>query len=236
MKRIVALLLLPLLAFTFITCKKNNEGEQGKKGKLVKTVQDYAKNENGEWEANVLQTFYYDTQNRLIKIDINNGFSCVYYSYETNYIIITYTPDIYHADTLKFDNNGYLISMGNTTFIYENGYLKEKRVGNNVDNFYTWMNGNLVSVLYHDRNFEYSNREDLLNINIFDDIFDIYCGTLKLKGLSSKNYRIKSFSTKGDDIFATYKYTFGKDGYPTEIIFDVSDGNANDMKWIITYY
>jgi uncharacterized protein YxeA len=234
MKRLL-LFILPLLVTLFISCKKNNEEEKEKTTKLVKMVEDYAKDENGEWEANCLHTFYYDNQNRLIKVDGNRYGRPTNYLYETNNVIITYVfEEINQKDTLQLDSNGYLICAYKHIYSYENGYLKEITF-NHSSVEYSWLNENIVQITEGKTKtlHEYSNKEDLLNINVLAVGGGIF---QKFKGLSSKNYVIKqtSISNDNDVSIATFDYKFDKDNYPTQIILSI-DG-VEDSKFTITYY
>jgi len=258
MRKIITLFLLPLLALTFITCKKNNEGEQGKKGKLVKTV---------EWIVlgdSYQSTYYYDNQNRLIKTE--SFYATQTLNYSTNTITMTGTEsknlNAVLTSTFQLDNNGYLLSWNfnnsigynsNKTYNYENGFIKElsdifteKGVTFHSKYKYTCLNGNVIqcaeyhndSTLFVSYAYEYDNRENLLNLKLFFDA--VSNPLLKLKGITSKNYVVKRTYTEycnNNPCYIdvhTFDYKFDKDGYPTEII-QSSKGNPLH-KYILTYY
>jgi hypothetical protein len=224
MKKIITLLLLPLLAISFFSCKKDNEEENGNSTKLLKTV---------EWivnEESLMYTFHYDVQNRPTKVYTTvNG--CSYpepsfvLEYSTNAITI-FTgndPNVQY----QLDDNGHVAYCNYQTFIYENGYLKE-RIYNDSKVEYSWINGNIVQEGHI--TYEYSNKEDLLNIDVFN-LFYEYDRWLKLKGHTSKNYLVKQ-STGGGNY--TYEYTFDTEGYPTKIIQSYNGQESGEI--ISTYY
>ena len=233
MKRIVALLLLPLLAFTFVSCKPE---EEDKNNKLVKTIEiEVIKNEI------VVQiyshTAHYDNKNRLIKIETLYWEDRPPYYYESTANFKYYASTIFLNDSFYYqlDDNGYLIRdmYDGTTFIYENGYLKEKRYKNGGLSKYTWMNGNIVQV--NNSFYEYSNKENLLNINIPCEYFSLFEPILKFKGLESKNYLVKE--TYNTTQVITYDYTLDKEGYPTQIIVnDKPNPEQEELKITLTYY
>jgi len=167
--------------------------------------------------------------------------------YGTNTIIVD-CDDGWEKDTMQLDNNGYVISNchnGYCTFTYKNGYLKEEKIaGIGYPIIYSWHNENMVQKTSDYKiNYEYSNREDLLNINIFayPDNYG-YPFLLKLKGFSSKNCLAKTYATENSySCITTYDYIFDKDGYPNQIILKCEEGVDNHtysytFKYILTYY
>jgi len=192
MKRLL-LLLLPLLALTLNSCKKENkEGENnGKYTKLVKTVTIENNLGSGTF------TLYYDSQNRLIKYG-NNGTIFDIYKYSTNTITYNTPLSPYSAEVAEveytLDNNGNLVhkfenfpKKNISEYTYENGLLKTKKTKFFSHEFenecsYFWVNGNMTfasgkwkdkhpwedsaHIRTYEINAEYSNKENLLNINI----------------------------------------------------------------------
>jgi hypothetical protein len=242
MKQIIALLLLPLLTIAFVSCKKDNKGEEenGKPTKLLKTIK-ISDTESGNLQY--LLTHYYDNQNRLIKVGINALYSSNpdiqsdFYNitYSTNTITITDFEN--HVYILQLDDNGYVIGYnGQYTYIYENGYLKEVKGENGRRTEYSWVNGNMVqSTHYKDSTsfisyYEYNNRENLLNINditglIYD--YETFEDGLRLKGCTSKNYLVKASQL-------TFNYQFDADGFPTQMMRTI--GGLGDHTYKYTYY
>jgi hypothetical protein len=167
--------------------------------------------------------------------------------YSTNTIKIT--QDGYGGEViLHLNNNGYVISQEfsgyDTTYIanftYENGYVKNDGMGNE----YSWLNGNIVQRTIkasptdvYFQTYEYNNKVDLLNIDIFSWVLYDFAKGLKLKGFASNNYVVKLTGTEYVNGYpyppqiSTYDYQFDTEGYPTEITINGSDG-----KIIITYY
>jgi len=258
MKKTIILLILPLFAITFIACKKNNEEEQGKKGKLVKTVEYFNIQDT---TFSFLFTTHYDNQDRLIKVEwVQKTYSAVYnlytinLQYSTNTIISTWIHGglVDKTYTLHLDNIGYVKYEGSGIdtchiYTYENNYLKE-RISHGFPFEYSWTNGNIVQMIadwpdgnYVETNYEYSSKEDLLNINILDidDIFannQGYAKVLKLKGLASKNYLVKAIKTNYPyTSIITYDYKFDKNGYPIQILLSVNGGEEL-YKYVLTYY
>jgi len=237
MKRLL-LFILPLLALTFISCKPE---EKEKPKKLVKTL-EISDTESGNLQY--LLTHYYDNQDRLIRIGINALYSSNpdiqtdFYkiTYSTNTITITdFENNVY---VLQLDDNGYITSYnGYYTYIYENGYIKEVKGENGRRTEYSWVNGNMVqSTHYKDSTssistcYEYSNRENLLNINDMTGLIYDYVtfeDGLRLKGCTSKNYLVKASQF-------TFNYQFDADGYPTQMKRSI-DG-INDHTYKFTYY
>jgi hypothetical protein len=261
MKQIIALLLLFLLLFSFVSCKKNNE-EQGKNTKLLKTI-EISDTESGNLQY--LLTHYYDNHDRLIKVNYSSPeaqFDFYTIKYLTNAIIIIDFEN--KADTLQLGENGYVISqktfLGNLyTFTYENGYIKEVKSENGRKTEYFWKNGNMVQTTSYNNDslqgstyYEYNSIEDLSNFSDLTGlIYDMQ--RISIKGFASKNYLVKMTTHLKDpeppepekgiiyetqintfDRILTYDYKFDKDGYPTEIIRSV-DGIENN-KCILTYY
>ena len=236
MKKIIVLLLLPLLIFSIIACKDKEE-EHEKKGKLIKMVEHFPSNN----EFSLVITYYYDNQNRLIKHQQsqNGDTASISIKYSANTIITTLENVENEISTWFFNENGYLIGDdNNSTYIYENGYLKEWKGENGNKVEYSWQNGNMVQI--NGATFEYNNKKDLLNINPFffkGNNTLTYCG-VKLKGWTSKNYVIKETHSVPCDHIITYEYIFDKDGYPIQIIwyFESEKDGKSESKLILTYY
>jgi len=247
MKRLL-LFILPLLALTFISCKPE---EEEKPKKLVKTVEFINLLEVGT----LLHTYYYDNLNRLIKRkeSFNNNVNGGYYTFNYSTNTITVYPDI-EPFTWYLDENGYLIDdTNNSTYIYENGYLKEYKVDNSFRVEYSWINGNNVQITHFSEYLvsatticECSNKEDLLNIEplfILQHFHPLPIFGLRLKGWTSKNYLTKwTFTDTNPDnpstTIRTYDYTFDTDGYPTQIIVNSTDNEQVNPtgKILLTYY
>jgi hypothetical protein len=263
MKKIITFLLLPIMAFTLITCKNNNEEEQGEKGKLVKTVELYQENLN----AYYLYTFYYDNLNRLTKVHftiVNYTGNDFWSERELNYAYkknsITLMSCVGDEDgqvdcietTYLLDNNGYCTQYGDgkniAKFTYENGYLKTSKSSHNGgikdECSYFWENGNMKtqSGIYttengtnstYECNAEYSNKENLLNIRLFDPLPSLtdynWLEFIKFKGIASKNYLVKTINQYTTNI---YNYEFDTDGYPIQIIVN----GIENLKITLTYY
>jgi hypothetical protein len=255
MKKIITLLLLPLLVFLLISCNKNNE--EDKNGKLVKTVElEVFKNE--EVVQIVSYTYFYDNQNRVIKIKelYRENYDPFYYESTHNFI---YSPstiienDKYHH---QLDDNGYLIRTSEnyngtiyyTSYIYENGYLKEAKNSHGDSVKYTWLNGNMVQAIgyfyrpfpddtlfIYTTNYEYTTNENLLNINLpWDSGYDFLGARLKFKGAANKNL-LKKFPDSEEVI----NYNFDENGYPIQIMFNLYSPYPiiqEKQKYTITYY
>jgi hypothetical protein len=232
MNKIITLLLLSLLAFTFISCKDKEEEKE--KPKLVKTAEI---TEDGI--ALYFLTALYDNQNRLIRVNFSNPPNGYFdFKYSTNNI--TFGCDGVYNDILLLDNNGYVLRDTFYTYTYENGFVKERKSNGypETSSEYFWMNGNML----HDclTNYEYDNRENLLNVDLMGFIYGESLSAkvphwLNLKGFASKNYLVKSTEIYDDTLITiTYEYEFDTDGYPTQIIRNDNEDYTRVIK--ITYY
>jgi len=253
MKKLL-LLLLPLLAITFIACHNEEEEEEnGNPTKLVKTVEIYSYTTGNSEKF----TAYYDNQNKPIKLEYRETDShspayTINLTYSTNTITMTHS-DFSGVRTFQLDDNGYLIRDNTFNYIYENGYLKEAHGHDsgfrNSHWYFSWMNGNKVQTTIYLNNdysseytYEYGNRENLLNIDILGALTSSEFGEytfyhwLKFKGHASKNYLGKATWTNTDNIakIITYDYQFDEDGYPTQVI--LSNESRAWVKFIYTYY
>ena len=251
MKRIIAFLLLPLLAFTFIACNPDEEEESTTK--LVKTVKlEVFKNE--EVVQIVSYTYYYDNQNRVIKIETLYWEDTPPYYYEstTNFKYSANTIFVNDSFLYQLDANGYLISdVFGITYIYENGYLKETRNESGDSTKYTWSNGNIVqsfgtyysmigdTIYTYTTNYEYTNKENLLNIILpWDSGYEFVGVLLKFKGTANKNLLKKVTNQEGIRLDVT-DYQFDEKGYPIQIILNLYSPYPiiqEKQKYTITYY
>ena len=257
MKKIIALLLLPLMVITFVSCKPE---EKEKPKKLLKKIDWILYNDNPTYQF----TYYYDNQNRLIKTE--SFYATQTLNYSTNTITMTGTEsknlNAVLTSTFQLDNNGYLLSWNfnnsigynsNKTYNYENGFIKElndvfteKGSTFYCQYKYSWMNGNIMqcaeyhndSTLFVTNTYEYDSRKNLLNIKLFFEAVSV--PLLKFIGITSKNYVVKSTYTEYcnnipcyNEIY-TFDYKFDKDGYPTQII-QTCNGKEG-IKIILTYY
>jgi len=117
--------------------------------------------------------------------------------------------------------------------LYKNGYLTKIKCKNQYDEIseqeYSWSNGNIIQPNF----IEYDSRENLLNLNFYDNI--VPDGFIKFKGCSTKNHWVKTMI--GTDV-ETFNYTFDTDGYPTQLVMSLwIDGQFEiTIKHILTYY
>jgi hypothetical protein len=142
--------------------------------------------------------------------------------------------------------------MDGTTFIYENGYLKETRYENGeLMSKYNWLNGNIVqsigtyysmigdTIYTYTTNYEYSNKDNLLNIILpWDSGYEFVGAMLKFKGTANKNLLKKVTNQEGIRLDVT-DYQFDKKGYPTQIILNLYSPYPiiqEKQKYTITYY
>jgi len=225
----------------FYSCGDNEE-EQGKKGKLLKTALYIC--DGGATE--ILYTAYYDNQNRLTKFKMSGvefeDETSYNFQYSTNAITLTTIDTSGNKNiVLQLNDSGYLINDEHCYFTYENGYVKEVKYAeyDRISKF-SWINGNMVQETgsNHIITYEYSNRENLLNIDLirfFNTALPPHTCMLKFKGLASKNHLVKM--TENSHI-NSYEYEFDKDGYPIQIIgyFYRGDDKIEEFKYVLTYY
>ena len=100
---------------------------------------------NGTGSGTIIDSFYYDSQNRLIKDTsyqtTSNGYnnSCVYYNYFGNWVIVTYTnnsivikPTMNQSTFGEVDSlyltNGNILYESQTNYFYQNG----KKINNGI--------------------------------------------------------------------------------------------------------
>jgi len=224
MKKIITLLLLPLLALTLNSCKKENkEGENnGKYTKLVKTITVEFSELDSQVDTSTI-SIYYDNQNRPIKI--NSVYSYDFsetdvIQYSKNAItLIRQRKESFIDTTITYqfllDNNGYLISdnFGATGFAshensytYKNGYLKEKKEINKkgfdeYERYYefSWKNGNMVQITTDD------SKENATFTGIFeyDNRENILNSYIIFQGFTYSFLKVKGHTSKNNLVKVT---------------------------------
>lgn len=243
MKKLLLLLTLPLLAITFNSCSKSNDGGDGSGGAngLIKKVENHYQNVEGRVYESVY-TFQYDNHNRLKLVTEEEGGNKYSESveYGENKIIF--------GDVIcTLDNNGYLTKLDNgereTTYTYSSGRLDEILFDNNIITRASWENGNMISIDHIAENSNitctYDNRENKLNLQLLEfqsdvDILGEY-SMYGFKGWKNKNYILTE--TEGNTIHS-YDYTFDTKGYPTKIIVTEKENGINQstLTMKISYY
>lgn len=255
------LLALPLLAITFNSCSKDDDGgDDGYQwptyGKLVKKVAWHSDTNDYNDDCE----FTYDNQQRLVKATWDNGYSKSL-TYNNNTITLNDNGEFY--TTYILDENGYLTRQNDddgsyAVHEYSSGYssksteikLDKDSDYDKYEEIYTWLNGNLVKQVgrYYDGtklldytftyNYTYNSIENKLNLNILD-IFDFSYWEptcINFRGRSLKNYPISQTNDDGETL--SYSYTFDNDGYPTKIVETWADGHGytSSSTTTITYY
>jgi len=223
MKKLILLLVLPLMVLVFNSCNKDDDGGNSTRTtKLVKQI---------VWldEEGTSYSFEYDNKGRITKmIYVEQGDNpyILTYEYNTNSIIAKEGNNIVITYTLN--SEGYVIQEEEsyssdryiTQYSYSNGYLSKTTEqyyynGNpsstNVTN-YTWENGNMIkeeSGEYHIIHYTYTDKENKMNINIYD-----MGDYIRFKGMTSKNYIESERSNDQQKLY--YSYVFDEDGYLRE--------------------
>lgn len=218
MKKLL-LFILPLMAFTFNACSKDDDGDElGGSTKLVKTLT----------VDDDTHAFIYDSENRIKSVTCKH----ISYSYQYQGNTVIGTPTVYDPSfvqnyehytlndagkLMKFeekDSDGEVLSSIQYTY-GSDGYVSKSVSDYGIIN-YTWHNGNLVTIsdgntthtiTYND----VENKIGSLWVDLPEDLMNLYG---QLKGMSPKNYPIAITGSNSN----TFTYTFDKDGYPTEII------------------
>ena len=154
---------MPLMVITFNSClisiEKEVGGESGGNGgnghgitKLIKSL------EYSDVDSQEALKYFYDSQQRLIKID--NSYSYNYEDYSEPPITITYDNNHIIMDLegdkiiYTLDNNGYVsrvedsYSLSSPSPEYSNGYVtKWNNAAYGVNTTYTWEDGNLIQIV-----------------------------------------------------------------------------------------
>lgn len=241
MKKLILLLMLPLLAVSFNSCDKGDDGDgddpQGNVALVKKIV-------NGDWSME----FQYDNQQRVIKaIERDEDYtSNIAFTYATNKITVAGDDGDYTGE-YTFNSDGYLVKFGDTaigegeysnTFTYSNGYVAKSVDNDGYSTTYSWSDGNMVESRSSDGDivaYTYTDYPNKTNMPFPDFLLD-WDIPIKCKGACSKNFEAThtwKYENAEDDT-RTYSYTFNADGNPTEIKRTDSDGYSSTT--YITYY
>lgn len=245
MKKIF-LLILPLLAVSFNSCSKDDDGgSESNDKKIVSQVS--VKNHYGTY---VLE-FSYDSQNRLTKI-YEDAENYTTFDYSGNTVTITDAYGEGHIDvyTATLNSQGYITVLkdedGNTTsYTYDgNGYLSKTVWGDGSEGelLCTWSNGDLVMEKStggdpYIANYEYTSIVNKTNLNVYALTWGYFhvddpelLGVNGLLGKMNTNLIKKATDYDGTRSFS---YTFDSDGYPTTIT--ENDDSNGTSTYTITY-
>lgn len=234
--------MLPLLAITFNSCSKDDDGNGNGNEETVALVKKIS-NPHFDWYVE----FQYDDQQRLIKaVEYDNGYmGNLTFSYGNNKITATLDKGAFEEYTLNDD--GYLIQLTDedgvhsVSYTYMGGYLSGwiTSYGDSTAS-YTWSNGNMTEVKYDDGDeysnvYTYTNHVNKTNLPFPDFFLDLDM-PLKFKGTFSKNLPLSLTKKDEGDVvdIINYSYTFNSDGNPTEIKSTYNDGYSTTAYF--TYY
>lgn len=222
--RKIFMLLVACVAMVFVSCSKDDDGDNGTPlgGKQVSKI--IYKEANGEVYSHV--TYEYDKNGR-VKTEVwrEEGSDDIYkYTYGTDKITIINECGGETSSTDYYLENGIITySMGDETATYSYNNKKEliKVIENTYTYTYTWVDGNITTQnLSQHGVFEYSyskNAVKTLGLNNFEE--DIPNSILFSYGY---------FGAKNTNLMAGY--TWGtKEKYEYEYEFD-NDGNVTTMK------
>lgn len=207
--------------------------------------------ETGDYES-ILWEYTYDDKHRITSIIVKGNDHLVgvtTFSYVNNQIVVN--GDLSEG-TYSLDNNGYVIrvcgdNVDASLCEYSNGYIvKERNSEKSIT--YSWENGNLIKIIEDDgfyrrtRVLSYNNVENKLNIGKFGyGIYEkypiggaesvgwftfTYFDFIAFKGWTTKNFPVSETWSyrEGNESTTRYTYTFDSDGYPTQLLMNVSGG------------
>ena len=242
MKKIF-MLLVACVAMVFVSCSKDDDGDNETLfgGKQVSKI--IYKTANGEVYSHV--TYEYDKSGRVVtEIWREEGENDIYkYTYGANKITVDneYDGDTYSTD-YYLENGIITYSMGdeNATYTYNDKKELIKVIDDTYTYVYTWTNGNITTQnLSQYGVFEYSyskNAIKTLGLNNFEE--DIPNNILFCYGyFGAKNANLMSGYTWGTKEKYDYEYEFDRNGNVTSMKeYNIEDGTRKLEKTVTVEY
>ncbi len=240
MKKLTLIATILITAITFSSCSKNGDGDENNFS--VKLVSQLVELEDDS-ASTYTDLFYYDSQNRIIKMD--DSWGIMTFDYYSDKVIITENG---YEKICHLNKQGYIetLTIGSYTFenhttesytchyTYDaNGYMTkmtyESDERGRVEVQCVWSNGDLIreSDGTNYTNYEYTKTVNKTNFDFvaydaWDAVNDpasyLRTATNELFGKRSKHL-IKAVNTYdyGHDGGATFDYELDSDGCPTKI-------------------
>lgn len=245
-------LIMVLVAIGFSSCSKDEEPETGEQptedggGRRLVSKMEFSSPEDGDWVVR----FFYNKDGSLQKITNDVAeLSEMTFTRVGNELTIKLDYEV-DADvdriTSTLNGDGYVISSlfeggSSGAYEYQNGFLNHVRYSGNAQWNVTWQNGDIVKVADDDRptNCTYTNRENKMNVELFDLTYpnmfedsELYM-TSGYWGKRNKHLLKKVEEVDGRDSRYSHEfsYDFDSEGYVTQIFYTMKwEGNGSEQR------